>query len=248
MISIPIDFWGNNIVANKPAAPDSISKNIAKDSSNSANITHLSLPTWAASLICFLILSLGSTVIYFVKYVRDELSEKITTVSGEITKVHTSLGESTKTLQDHRVSIAQIEKGLSSIEQRIVNLDRPRYESKAKAAGFKNPQIVATRFTGNETVEPKTVLEKGKDFVQYPILKYDRTTNELSVRFDARIGTVQFDNNVLGVKVAPGEVQEVSILRGKGLPRIFVQVLDLPSPDSAVLAIGPKTDPADKTS
>lgn len=203
---------------------------------------------WAVAVILILLAGLGTIAYAFFQYVWKDLNAKLDAGTTQVSKLHDSLDTITRTLQDHRVSIGQIEKGLSSIEQRMLNLDRPRYESKAKAAGFKNPQLVATRFAGNETVEPRTVLQKGENLIQYTILKYNRSTNELSIRFDARIGTNRFDGNILIVEVAPGQAKEVSFIRGKGIPRIFVQVLDLPSPDSAILAIGPKTDPADKTS
>jgi hypothetical protein len=108
-------------------------------------------------------------------------------------------------------------------------LELAPYKTKAEAAGFEDPHIVATHFAKSETFESRTVIPRGVYFIQYTVLGYDRSTNSLSLGLEGRIGGVIFQRNTIMMKVVPGQITEIPKL-AEGMPRIFLQILDLPSP------------------
>jgi hypothetical protein len=221
MISIPVDFPGV-IVANKP-----------KPASSDIRTTDMSLPVWAISLIAS---TISLLIVSFVAYVYHDLS-------GEITKVQTSMGEVSKALQTQQISIAKLETSMSIV------LKKPQYESNAKAAGFTNPQRVFANLQPRATFESRTAGQKGDYFISYTILSYDPATGKMLLRMDARLpnGSI-YNDNTIGMQIRIGEIVELTRVLPVDPYRIYLQVIDIPATNQAILAIGPKSDEGVKRS
>ena len=216
---------------------------------NQSDAISLNLPkNWESIIIVFLVSLVGYLAYWVTTYAWNDITTRISNTSAEVARVQTTLDkaltafDSVKTsLQDQRVSIA-------ALETRILNFEKPRYESKAKAMGFKNPQIVAASFQTNQTFESKTKTTSGDYYIKYTILSYDISRKTLSLKLDAILpnNTTFRNNELIFTNVSAGQTVDISL--SARAPRILLQILDLPTPTSAILAIGEKTDSSDKAS
>lgn len=170
-------------------------------------------------------------------------------IQDRLLSIDTSISGINITERTQGESLARLEGSFNGMDRRVTLLEKPHYESKAKALGFKNPHIIPASLKTQATLDSQISTGAGQHSLRYTILKYDRSTNMLTVSLSGQVGSVNLDGNILDVKVEPGSMAELpTIVTGKGVPKIFVQVLDRPSPDRAILAIGQKTESIDKSS
>jgi uncharacterized membrane protein YidH (DUF202 family) len=205
---------------------------------------------WQRALIGLLLLGVGYLAYWVGTFVWNDIITRIANTSAEVARVQITLDKAltsfdlVKTsLQDQRVSIAVL-------EMRLLNLEKPHYESKAKALGFKNPQIVPTSLQTNAKFESRTPGPTGEYFLQFTILAYDPLTSIIRLRFDAQLPNgPKFENNTLIINIKSGAAEELThYFIQTGVPKIYLQVLDISVRDQAILAIGHKPDEAGKRS
>jgi hypothetical protein len=147
-------------------------------------------------------------------------------------------------IDSHGESIARLEERLNSLDERT-----KKYKAKAVAAGFTNPQIVTASLQTNAKFESRTPGQKGDYFISYTILAYDPITSEMQLRMDAQLPDgSKYEDNTIGIKIRTGELVELTRVIPVGALKIYLQVLDIPVRDQAILAIGHKQDEAGKLS
>jgi hypothetical protein len=156
-------------------------------------------------------------------------------------KKNSIAGEETNTaLADARVLLAKLEERTSSLTERVVSLEANLYRSKAAALGFRNPTIrpislaaqPVQQFVFNYPVKGDNQLE----------LKILQITNDAIV-FEVT-GTAP-NSQVKAVKIAQPLKTGISVeltqgIRMEGMPHIFMTVLEMPTKDTAIIAIGAK--------
>lgn len=176
---------------------------------------------------------------------------------GRLLSIDTSISQNNIHLGRHGELLAGIDERMKSLDRRVEVLEKPHYESKAKAAGFKSPQIVPTNLVAQEKFDSKsTKADGGQRFMRYTILGYDSNRETLTFRVDEIVRgddgkehPGRSRDNVLVLPVKIGEQVRFTGMFGElSQPTIFVQVLDRPSSNRAVLAIGEKVAPEGKTS
>jgi len=182
--------------------------------------------------------------------VNQDIRDRLLSIDTSITRIELAS-------KSHGESLVRMEEKLKYLDRRVELLEKPHYESKAKAAGFKNPQIVPTSLIPQEKFESMPVREYGgQHFLRYTILGYDSKSEMLTFRVDSiirsddgkeRLGNIH--DNILALRVKLDEQVRFTGMFGEFRnAMIFVQVIDRPSPNRAILAIGEKTNPEGKTS
>ena len=224
MISIPVD---------------SINTFMAKPKNNEQ------LAVWPLGLkvglwiIGGLLTIIGGLIVVIWDDTRDKFASLNTTMS--------ILSISQKTYGE---SIIRLEEITNNLIDRTKSLERVVYEAKAASMGFKKAEIVRTGLGVNTKFESRTPGQKGEYFISYTILAYDPVKSNLQLRFDAQLPNgSKFENNILLIQIKSGEVVELTKFFIKNaVPKIYLQVLDIPVRDQAILAIGHKQDESGKPS
>jgi hypothetical protein len=181
-------------------------------------------PQWL-SVTNLLLTVIGSLLLLFWNDQSDKFKNVDTSISS-IRVTQSSQGES-----------------LARLEERTKSLERVVYETKATSLGFKKPEIVRTGLGVNTKFESRTSALNGEYFIKYTILSYDPAKSILQLRLDAQLPGLVFRNNTFVINVQPGEVVELTKYIGvKNVRKIYLQVLDVPVHDQAILAIGHKQD------
>jgi hypothetical protein len=143
-------------------------------------------------------------------------------------------------IADAKVLLTKLEERTKSLTERVASLETNLYRSKAAALGFRNPSIRPISLAA----------QPPQQFVfNYPV----RGENHLELRI------IQITNDAIVVEVtgtAPNsQVKAVKIaqplkvgtsveltqgIRMEGMPHIFMTVLEMPSKDTAIIAVGAK--------
>jgi len=143
-------------------------------------------------------------------------------------------------LAEARVLLAKLEEKTGALAERVLLLESNLYRSRAIAMGFRNP-----------TIRPISLAAQPlQQFVlNYPIkgdnqleLKILQITNDAIV-FEVT-GTAP-NSQVKAVKIAQPLKAGMSVeltqgIRMEGMPNIFMTVLEVPTKDTAIIAIGAK--------
>ncbi|HXV80848.1 MAG TPA: hypothetical protein VEG60_13300 [Candidatus Binatia bacterium] len=148
--------------------------------------------------------------------------------------------DTSETIADAKALLARLEERTRSLTERVASLETNLYRSKAAALGFRNPSIrpislaaqPPQQFVFNYQVNGESRLE----------LKIIQITNE-SIVFEVT-GTAP-NSQVKALKVAqPLKIgTSVELTQGihmEGMPHVFMTVLEMPTKDTAIVAIGPK--------
>ena len=143
-------------------------------------------------------------------------------------------------IAEARVLLAKLEEKTSSLAERVLSLENNLYRSRAAALGFRNPTIrpislaaqPLQQFVLNYPVKGDNQLE----------LKILQITNDAIV-FEVT-GTAP-NSQVKAVKIAQPLKAGISVeltqgIRMEGMPHIFMTVLEMPTKDTAIIAIGAK--------
>lgn len=172
----------------------------------------------------------------FYGYVNNDM------VMGALAKKKNPLvTEDTNTaLAEARVLLAKLEERTSGLTERVMSLETNLYRSKAAALGFRNPSIrpislaaqPLQQFVFNYPVKGDNQLE----------LRILQITNDAIV-FEVT-GTAP-NSQVKAVKIAQPLKVGISVeltqgIRMEGMPHIFMTVLEMPTKDTAIIAIGAK--------
>jgi hypothetical protein len=143
-------------------------------------------------------------------------------------------------IADAKVLLAKLEEKTTSLTERIVSLETNLYRSKAAALGFRNPSIrpislaaqPPQQFVFNYPISGENHLE----------LRILQITNDAIV---VEVTGTAPNSQVKAVKIAQPLKVGISVeltqgIRMEGMPHIFMSVLEMPSKDTAIIAVGAK--------
>ena len=157
--------------------------------------------------------------------------------------IDTTLSQINISLREHGELLARLDERTRSLDRRVEGLEKTHFESKAKASGFKNPDIVPISLTEHSKFESKTEVGPKQYSIRYTVLGYNPMTEVLSLSIDADLeGGSKIRGSLLALHIKPGEKKLVQSFEGEHPAKIFMQILERPSPDRVILAIGEKID------
>jgi hypothetical protein len=141
---------------------------------------------------------------------------------------------------DAKALLAKLEERTSSLTERVAALETNLYRSKAAALGFRNASIrpislgtqPSQQFVFNYSV-------KGENNLELKILQITHDAILIEVT-----GTAP-DSSIKAVKIAQPLKVGISVeltqgIRMEGMPHIFMTVLEMPTKDTAIIAVGAK--------
>jgi hypothetical protein len=141
---------------------------------------------------------------------------------------------------DAKILLAKLEEKTSSLSERVASLEATLYRSKAAALGFKNPSIRPISLAA-QPLQPLVFVYpvRGENRLELKILQITKEAIVIEVT-----GTTP-GAEVKAVKVAQPLKVGVSVeltqgIRIEGMPHIFMTVLEMPSKDTAIIAVGAK--------
>jgi hypothetical protein len=158
-----------------------------------------------------------------------------------LTKKQTPLvTDASVALADAQGLLAKLEEKTASLTERVAALESNLYRSKATALGFKNPSIRPVNLAAQQ---PQPFLfnyqVKKENYLELRILQ---VTNEAIV---LEVTGTAVNNESKAVKVLQPLKVGTSIeltqgFRVEGMPHIFMTVLEMPTKDTAIIAVGAK--------
>jgi hypothetical protein len=143
-------------------------------------------------------------------------------------------------IADAKVLLAKLEERTRSLTERVVSLETNLYRSRAAALGFRNPSIRPISLAAQSLQQLVfNYPVKGDNQLELKILQI---TNDAIV-FEVT-GTAP-NSQVKAVKIAQPLKVGISVeltqgIRMEGMPHIFMTVLEMPTKDTAIIAIGAK--------
>jgi hypothetical protein len=148
--------------------------------------------------------------------------------------------EASTALADVKVLLAKLEEKNSSLTERVASLEANLYRSKAAAIGFKNPSIRPINLASQPTQQ--LVFDyplKAENHLQLKILQIMKDTIVFEVTGTAPNSEFKAVKIVQPLKVGIS-VELTQGIRMEGIPHIFMTVLEMPSKDLAIIAVGAK--------
>jgi hypothetical protein len=113
---------------------------------------------------------------------------------------------------------------------------RPR--AQAASLGLQNASILPVSLrTGVEFTVSDRLTPELSFAIQYTFLEI--TKDSARVRLGGKVGTYTFHDVLIVFPLTPGVLTRIPMNLGN-VPDLYIVVLDRPSPDSAILAVGPK--------
>jgi hypothetical protein len=205
------------------------------DSSSSRTRKKLNILRHLTAASLLLAAALGIVVLLLYANVSSNL------VLDVLTKKQTPpVTDASVALADAQGLLAKLEEKTASLTERVAALESNLYRSKAAALGFKNPSIrpvnLATQqaqpFLFNYQVKKENYLE----------LRILQVTNEAIV---LEVTGTALNNDSKAVKVLQPlkvgtSVELTQGFRMEGMPHIFMTVLEIPTKDTAIIAVGAK--------
>jgi hypothetical protein len=162
-------------------------------------------------------------------------------VLGILTKKQNPpMADASAALADAQVLLAKLEEKTASLTERVAALESNLYRSKAAALGFKNPSIRPVNlaaqqpqpFVFNYQVKKETHLE-------LRILQITKEAIVLEVTGTAPNNESKAVKILQPLKVGTS-VELTQGFRVEGMPHIFMTVLEIPTKDTAIIAVGAK--------
>jgi hypothetical protein len=143
-------------------------------------------------------------------------------------------------LVDAKVLLAKLEEKTNSLSERVASLETNLYRSRAAALGFRNPSIRPISLAA-QPPQPLVFIYpvRGESHLELRILQVTKEAIVIEVT-----GTAP-DAQVKAVKVAQPLKVGISVeltqgIRMEGMPHIFMTVLEMPTKDTAIIAVGSK--------
>jgi hypothetical protein len=139
-----------------------------------------------------------------------------------------------------QVLLAKLEEKAVSLAERVAALESNLYRSKAAALGFKNPSIRPLNLTA-EQPQPFTFnyQVKKENYLELRILQITKEAIVLEVTGTASNNESKAVKLLQPLKVGTS-VELTQGFRVEGMPHIFMTVLEIPSKDTAIIAVGAK--------
>jgi hypothetical protein len=179
--------------------------------------------------------ALGIVVLLLYANVRSNLVLDILTK-----KQNPPVADASAAVADTQGLLAKLEEKTASLTERVAALESNLYRSKAAALGFKNPSIRPVNLAAQQ---PQPFLfnyqVKKENYLELRILQVTKEAIVLEVT-----GTA-LNNDSKAVKVLQPlkvgtSVELTQGLRVEGMPHIFMTVLEIPTKDTAIIAVGAK--------
>jgi uncharacterized coiled-coil protein SlyX len=179
--------------------------------------------------------ALGIVVLLLYANVRSNLVLDILTK-----KQNRPVTDASAAVADTQGLLAKLEEKTASLTERVAALESNLYRSKAAALGFKNPSIRPVNLAAQQ---PQPFLfnyqVKKENYLELRILQVTKEAIVLEVT-----GTA-LNNDSKAVKVLQPlkvgtSVELTQGLRVEGMPHIFMTVLEIPTKDTAIIAVGAK--------
>lgn len=164
--------------------------------------------------------------------VRQALARKKTPLATE---------DSNTAIADAKVLLTNLEERTKSLTERVASLETNLYRSKAAALGFRNPSIRPISLAAQPLQQfVFNYLVGGENHLELKILQITNDAIVVEVT-----GTAAPNSQVKAVKIAQPLKVGISVeltqgIRMEGMPHIFMTVLEMPSKDTAIIAIGAK--------
>jgi hypothetical protein len=141
---------------------------------------------------------------------------------------------------DSQLLLAKLEEKTASLTERIAALEANLYRSKAAALGFKNPSI---RPVSLAAPQPQHLILnyqlRKENHLELRILQITKEAIVLEVTGTAPNNESKAVKILQPLKVGTS-VELTQGLRVEGMPHIFMTVLEIPTKDTAIIAVGVK--------
>ena len=141
---------------------------------------------------------------------------------------------------DAQVLLAKLEEKTASLMERIAALESNLYRSKAAALGFKNPSIRPVDLAAQQ---PQPFVfnyqVKKENYLELRILQITKDAIVLEVTGTAPNNESKAVKILQPLKVGTS-VELTQGFRVEGMPHIFMTVLEIPTKDTAIIAVGAK--------
>jgi hypothetical protein len=151
-----------------------------------------------------------------------------------------SIGDGSTAMADAQALLAQLEEKTASLTERIAALESHLYRSKAAALGFKNPSI-RPLYLATQQSQPFVFnyQVKKENYLELRILQITREAIVLEVTGTAPNNESKAVKILQPLKVGTS-VELTQGFRVEGMPHIFMTVLEMPTKDTAIIAVGAK--------
>lgn len=141
---------------------------------------------------------------------------------------------------DARLLLANLEEKTASLTERIAALESNLYRSKAAALGLKNPSIRPVNLAAQQS-QPFVFnyQVKKENYLELRILQITKEAIVLEVTGTASNNESKAVKILQPLKVGTS-VELTQGFRVEGMPHIFMTVLEIPTKDTAIIAVGAK--------
>lgn len=185
--------------------------------------------------------------IYYTGWNLGSIQKDIGTLNGKIDGpegINSKLSKLDQTVTDRLNNLdtklnTRLDEGLREIRGYLWGM----YRRQAISLGIPNPEIVPVRLSPGDQLA-RIIIDSKKPLVhlEYRVIRVTETTVTLEV--NGTVGGITLENvQSLNVPLYPGDPIELTrVVYIKGMPRIFVVFLDRPTKDTAIFAVGPKTE------
>jgi hypothetical protein len=148
--------------------------------------------------------------------------------------------DGTASVVDAQVLLAKLEEKTASLMERIAALESNLYRSKAAALGLKNPSIRPVHLAAQQP-EPFVFnyQVKKENYLELRILQITKEAIVLEVTGTAPNNESKAVKILQPLKVGTS-VELTQGFRVEGMPHIFMTVLEIPTKDTAIIAVGAK--------
>jgi hypothetical protein len=155
-------------------------------------------------------------------------------------KQNPPMADSSAAVADAQVLLAKLEEKTASLMERIAALESNLYRSKAVALGFKNPSIRPVDLAAQQ---PQPFVfnyqVKKENYLELRILQITKDAIVLEVTGTAPNNESKAVKILQPLKVGTS-VELTQGFRVEGMPHIFMTVLEIPTKDTAIIAVGAK--------
>jgi hypothetical protein len=162
-------------------------------------------------------------------------------VPGILTKKQNPpMADASAAVADAQVMLAKLEEKTASLTERIAALESNLYRSKAAALGFKNPSIRPVNLAVQQPQPFVFNYEVRKEnYLELRILQITKEAIVLEVTGTAPNNESKAVKILQPLKVGTS-IELTQGFRVEGMPHIFMTVLEIPTKDTAILAVGAK--------
>jgi hypothetical protein len=185
-------------------------------------------------------LLVGATVGMVSLFYGDVTNEIAMVALAKKTNPGVSQDTSRAAIADAKAQLAKLEEKTRSLTERVASLETNLYRSKAAVLGFRNPSIRPISLSA-EPPQPFVFnySVKGEIHLELKILQI---TNE-SIVFEVTGTAPNAEVKALKVAQPLKAGTSVELTQGihiEGMPHVFMTVLEMPTKDTAIIAVGAK--------